>query len=172
VDLVHANNMELHVWTVNDPARMQQLVDFGVDGITTDYPETLHWLVLRSSPDLNQDGLVDVTDWQWYHSGRGVDLSGLSMLEAYQRGDMDGDFDNDIADFVRFKTLSLGSIGTLMAGVPFAIPEPGVSALMSFLVLPVIGRRVRMGQHVSSNWARLIYAGGFVRPRRTMAGLN
>ncbi len=45
VDLVHANGMELHVWTVNSPTRMQQLIDLGVDGITTDYPELLRDLL-------------------------------------------------------------------------------------------------------------------------------
>ena len=45
VDLVHANGMDLHVWTVNHPVRMQQLIDLGVDGITTDYPERLHDLL-------------------------------------------------------------------------------------------------------------------------------
>jgi glycerophosphoryl diester phosphodiesterase len=25
VDLVHANDLELHLWTVNDPTRMQQM---------------------------------------------------------------------------------------------------------------------------------------------------
>ena len=45
VDLVHANGMELHVWTVNNPTRMQQLIDLGVDGITTDYPELLRDLL-------------------------------------------------------------------------------------------------------------------------------
>ena len=38
IDLVHARSMELHVWTVNDAARMQTLIDSGIDGITTDNP--------------------------------------------------------------------------------------------------------------------------------------
>ena len=45
VDLVHANDMELHVWTVNRLDRMQELLDLGVDGITTDEPALLHSLV-------------------------------------------------------------------------------------------------------------------------------
>lgn len=130
VDLVHANGMELHVWTVNDSFRMQQLIDYGVDGITTDNPATLSWLVLRSSPDLNGDSLINETDWQWYHAGRGVDLTGLSDLEAYQKGDMDGDLDNDIADFVRFKGLYLAAVGGSEAEFLYAIPEPVASVLM------------------------------------------
>ena len=32
----HEADTEVHVWTVNDPVRMQALVDLGVDGIVTD----------------------------------------------------------------------------------------------------------------------------------------
>jgi len=32
----HAHDVEVHVWTVNEPVDMQRLVDFGVDGIVTD----------------------------------------------------------------------------------------------------------------------------------------
>jgi glycerophosphoryl diester phosphodiesterase len=43
----HARNLRVHVWTVNDPKHMQRLVDLGVDGIMTDYPEKLIELLGR-----------------------------------------------------------------------------------------------------------------------------
>lgn len=36
IDAAHRNGVEVHVWTVNDTARMAELVESGVDGIVTD----------------------------------------------------------------------------------------------------------------------------------------
>jgi len=35
---VHAMNKKINVWTVNDSIRINRLVNIGVDGIITDYP--------------------------------------------------------------------------------------------------------------------------------------
>ncbi len=45
VDLVNANGLELMVWTVNGEVRMQELIDLGVRGITTDDPALLRSLL-------------------------------------------------------------------------------------------------------------------------------
>ncbi|WP_158864190.1 glycerophosphodiester phosphodiesterase [Leifsonia sp. AG29] len=37
--------VEVHVWTINDPAEMTQLLDLGVDGIVTDRCDVLHALL-------------------------------------------------------------------------------------------------------------------------------
>ncbi|HHT28284.1 MAG TPA: phosphatase PAP2 family protein [Firmicutes bacterium] len=41
VDLVHSLGMSIQVWTVNDRTSMYRLIDAGVDGIVTDYPDKL-----------------------------------------------------------------------------------------------------------------------------------
>jgi glycerophosphoryl diester phosphodiesterase len=37
----HARQLKVLVWTVNSPADMERLIDMGVDGIITDYPDRL-----------------------------------------------------------------------------------------------------------------------------------
>jgi glycerophosphoryl diester phosphodiesterase len=37
----HARRLTVLVWTVNNPADMERLIDMGVDGIITDYPDRL-----------------------------------------------------------------------------------------------------------------------------------
>ncbi len=34
----HDRGVEVHVWTINEPAEMERLLDLGVDGIMTDFP--------------------------------------------------------------------------------------------------------------------------------------
>jgi len=41
----------LHVWTVNEPEQMKQLIEYGVDGIITDFPDRLLEVVQRK-PDV------------------------------------------------------------------------------------------------------------------------
>ena len=41
IEAAHARNMRVQVWTVNDRASMKRLLDLGVDGIMTDYPQRL-----------------------------------------------------------------------------------------------------------------------------------
>jgi glycerophosphoryl diester phosphodiesterase len=47
VDAAHGRNLEVHAWTINEVADMQRLLDLGVDGIITDYPDRLLGLLGR-----------------------------------------------------------------------------------------------------------------------------
>jgi glycerophosphoryl diester phosphodiesterase len=41
VDAAHAQNLQVHAWTVNETEDMRRLISIGVDGIMTDYPNRL-----------------------------------------------------------------------------------------------------------------------------------
>ena len=41
VKAAHRGGLAVHVWTIDDPAQMEFLLDLGVDGIMTDRPAVL-----------------------------------------------------------------------------------------------------------------------------------
>ncbi len=41
VAAAHQSGLEVHIWTINDQAEMQEMLSLGVDGIITDYPTRL-----------------------------------------------------------------------------------------------------------------------------------
>jgi glycerophosphoryl diester phosphodiesterase len=49
VEAAHRHNLKVHAWTVNERADMRRLLEIGVDGLMTDYPDRLLELLDRSS---------------------------------------------------------------------------------------------------------------------------
>lgn len=47
VNTAHQRNMKVDAWTINETADMQRMLDLGVDGIITDYPDRLLALLGR-----------------------------------------------------------------------------------------------------------------------------
>ena len=41
VNQCHERNLKLFTWTVNEEADMQAMIELGVDGVITNYPEKL-----------------------------------------------------------------------------------------------------------------------------------
>lgn len=46
----HGRNLQVHAWTINEMVEMRRLLDMGVDGIMTDYPDRLLSLLGRPTP--------------------------------------------------------------------------------------------------------------------------
>ena len=55
----HRHNMDVHVWTINESDEMKRLLDAGVDGIMTDYPDRLLSLLGRIKPEANTESAID-----------------------------------------------------------------------------------------------------------------
>jgi glycerophosphoryl diester phosphodiesterase len=47
VAAAHRRGLPVHVWTIDDPAEMERLLDLGVDGIMTDRPTLLKEVLVR-----------------------------------------------------------------------------------------------------------------------------
>ena len=47
IDEAHGLGLRVVVWTVNDAPRMEDLIDMGVDGIISDYPDRLRTVMAR-----------------------------------------------------------------------------------------------------------------------------
>lgn len=51
VEAAHGRNLRVHAWTVNAEGDMRRLIEIGVDGIMTDYPDRLLKVLGRTAPD-------------------------------------------------------------------------------------------------------------------------
>lgn len=81
------------------------------------------------SADLNLDGKVNVDDWAVFVANSYTMLGGLGQLEAFQRGDLDFDGDNDVTDFRFFKSAFNLVNGAGAFENLWAVPEPSTLAM-------------------------------------------
>jgi glycerophosphoryl diester phosphodiesterase len=47
IERAHAHNIQVHAWTINEADTMRRLIDLGVDGLITDYPDRLLKILQR-----------------------------------------------------------------------------------------------------------------------------
>lgn len=77
-----------------------------------------------SLADLNMDNTVSAADWIMFRAGQGANFDGVSLFEAFEMGDLDGDFDNDVNDFILFKAAFELELGPGSFELVTSVPEP------------------------------------------------
>lgn len=90
--------------------------------------------------DINQDGLLDASDWLGFMAYHNADLTGFSDGLAFARGDLTGDRRNDFDDFLVFhgtydRVHGAGAFQEML----LTIPEPATFGHLSCLVAFLAG---------------------------------
>jgi glycerophosphoryl diester phosphodiesterase len=131
INAFHENQMFVDVYTVNDPARMQQLILMGVDSIETDRPDLLSSMLFAG--DYNDDGTVNAADYTVWRDGGSPDdtFAGYELWKAHFG-----------------QTVGSGSGAMGSASGP-AVPEPSTMLLLLTAAAGVYFRRHRHLQLVS-----------------------
>lgn len=107
--------------------------------------------VFHVAADLNFDGVLNGQDWLAFVAAAETDLAGLSSIERYERGDLDGDGVNSILDFVLFKQIYLQEHGAgAFEAMLRQVPEPNAVSLVlsSGLVLAAVCAHSRRGRPI------------------------
>jgi hypothetical protein len=80
--------------------------------------------------DLNGDEALTSADWMLFKAGSGTNFANLDYNEAFLKGDLDGDFDHDLNDFIVFRNLYIQANGTAaFTALEAEIPEPSTVGL-------------------------------------------
>jgi hypothetical protein len=102
------------------------------------------WPLAGTSADVNLDGFTNTADWALFTANSYADLAGLTQRDAYQRGDLDLDGDNDFTDFRFFKTAYNALHGANAFDALLAVPEPRAFVLAGIAALGWRVRRARI----------------------------
>lgn len=95
--------------------------------------------------DLNFDGLLTQADWNVFRAYHLQSMVGLSIAQSYGRGDLDGDGDNDFADFRLFQADYTAANGAAAFAQLLTVPEPGGVILACLAAIFLSGWRKRVG---------------------------
>jgi hypothetical protein len=106
--------------------------------------QVLGEVLVGATGDLDLNGFITIEDWQLYAANLGADLNGLTPQQAFQRGDMNADGRNDLADFDLFAAAYDGAHGAGSLAEALRVPEPGTGALAAVAALGMM--RARAGR--------------------------
>jgi hypothetical protein len=97
--------------------------------------------------DFNGDGLLTSADWAIFVPNSFTTFAADPAVVAYLKGDLDGDKDNDYADFKLFKADFIAANGeAAFAALGAAVPEPATVALGGLASLALVAARRRVAR--------------------------
>jgi hypothetical protein len=97
--------------------------------------------------DFNGDGLVNAADWAMFVPNSFTAFAADPAVTAYLKGDLDGDKDNDYADFKLFKADFIAASGeAAFAALGAPVPEPATIALGGLASLALVAARRRVAR--------------------------
>ena len=97
--------------------------------------------------DFNGDGLLTPADWAIFVPNSFTTFAADLAVAAYLKGDLDGDKDNDYADFKLFKADYVAANGVAaFAALGAAVPEPATLALGSLASVALVAARRRIAR--------------------------
>lgn len=110
--------------------------------------------------DLDGDGDIDTDDWAAFKSGQGVVSNNMTLIEAYQMGDMDGNLTHDLEDFDLFAdAFDVANGPGAFAAAISGVPEPASAVLLAVCSTALIGLRRRHSGLLACVGAALLLAG-------------
>jgi hypothetical protein len=93
--------------------------------------------------DLDFNGMIEPADWLKFRANYFNEFTGLSVAQSYEFGDLDGDGDNDFADFRLFQSDYVAANGLAAFRALFSVPEPQSMVLVLMLGAAFSIRRPR-----------------------------
>lgn len=100
--------------------------------------------------DLNADGDLNLTDYMLFLTGLHADLSGLTSQEAYKKGDLNGDLQNNFVDFTLFQQAYDQWNGDGALANAIGAPEPNTASFFVIGALAAHATRFRKRAPTSS----------------------
>jgi hypothetical protein len=154
-------NLGNNVWIKHPTEDITAEVLFA-DGTTQSMAVEFTGLARYRFGDLNFDHNQTLTfhDWIEFKNGQAFNFSTVtSAAESYARGDLDGDFDHDLADFLIFKnTFDTVNGAGAFVGMLASVPEPNTALLIGGIALLLPFARSRRRRATCIAFAGLITA--------------
>ena len=120
------------------PGDLSWRIMYGTNAVTASVLGTI------AVGDLNGDGQITPADWSQFKAGQGTSFAGLTSMQAFAKGDLDGDFDHDLADFLVFRVAYNNAHGAgAFAALVGEVPEPGLGILLLYATVTLVCLRSR-----------------------------